>query len=184
MCLHSINSDYTCVNQKSKEHNVHNQIFPPNSVLTHEHEVLWAVFLTAELFMAYYEFFWLFCMSLVILEAAFQRHFPNMGENYTLFHLFFFFLFGMVEYLMHVQLGNMGLLFCWEVWGGLTLLFAHGVSKCCRHSTDEAWFLLCQSWGSLQILCCLTMVGNLWFPQQRSCMVAIRHHAICTDLMF
>lgn len=183
MCLHSINSDYTCVNQKSKEHNVHNQIFPPNSVLTHEHEVLWAVFRTAELFMAYYEFFWLFCMSLVILEAAFQRHFPNMGENYTLFHLFFFFF---LEWL------NISCMFSWATWAySFAERYGVGWLYCSLMESLNAAGIaqmkpdfFCQSWGSLQILCCLTMVGNLWFPQQRSCMVAIRHHAICTDLMF
>lgn len=155
------------------------RFLPSNSDLIHEHEVLWAVFLTAELFLAYYEIFQLFCMSLVILEAAFQRYFPNRGECYRLF------LF--LEWL------NIWGMFSWITWAysfavrygvGWLYTFAHRVSQCCRHGTDEACFFLCQSWGSLQFLCCLTMVVNLQFPQQRSCTLAFHHHAVCTGFVF
>lgn len=115
MYFQSISDDYTCVNPKSEQHNVQNQIFPLHFSFNPWTWILKAIFLTAELLLAFYEFFQPFCLSMAILEAAFQSKFPNMGE---VIYCSFFFFFQMVESGIYVHLGSLVLLSCREGWRG------------------------------------------------------------------
>lgn len=130
---------------------------------------------------------WIFLAFLHVIgdfRGSFSKAFSKYGGKLYTISSFFFFFF--LEWL------NISCMFSWATWAySFAERYGVGWLYCSLMESLNAAGIaqmkpdfFCQSWGSLQILCCLTMVGNLWFPQQRSCMVAIRHHAICTDLMF